>query len=333
MTGNSPLGIGIVGAGFVAESHAAAIATDPRLRLSAVFDLDTAAAAAMAARFGAARATDLTELLGRADVEAVIVCTPNDTHVTLAEQVAEAGRHLLMEKPLALSSSEARRLTKVYADRDLTLLVGHTHRHSAYAIAVKEAIESGRIGTVRSMRLAITGGWIWGGWGAWVLDPARSGGHAFHNGVHLYDLARWWLDSPVQSAWTCAQHLTAAALRIDDYLCSTLQTESGAAAVCEISRGERPRAASVFEIVVQGTRGTLLRTWSSDGIVRLSDDGSGPLTAVGDSPFGRQLVVFEQAIRASGPVAPPPEHAVEAIAVAEAVERSARTGDLVRVGG
>ena len=142
---------------------------------------------------------------------------------------------------------------------------------------------------MRSLRIAITGGWIWGGWSAWVLDPARSGGHAFHNGVHLYDLARWWLGSPIASVYALGQPLTSAALAIDDYLCSTLVAESGATAVCEISRGERPRTTSLFEIVVHGDRGTLVRSNGGEGLVAYTTGGSGPRAVPGTDPFRRQL--------------------------------------------
>ena len=176
---------------------------------------------------------------------------------------------------MALSSVDARSVADAFQAADRVLLVGHTHRHSDYARAVHDVVSSGRLGTVRSVRIAIIGGWIWGGWSAWVLDPARSGGHAFHNGVHLYDLARWWLGSPIASVYAVGQPLTSAALAIDDYLCSTLVAESGATAVCEISRGERPRTTSLFEIVVHGDRGTLVRSNGGEGLVAYTTGGSG----------------------------------------------------------
>ena len=162
---------------------------------------------------------------------------------------------------------------------------------------------------MRSVRIAIIGGWIWGGWSAWVLDPARSGGHAFHNGVHLYDLARWWLGSPIASVYAVGQPLTSAALAIDDYLCSTLVAESGATAVCEISRGERPRTTSLFEIVVHGDRGTLVRSNGGEGLVAYTTGGSGPRAVPGTDPFRRQLGVFAAAVAGTAPVDPGPEDA------------------------
>lgn len=326
-----PLGIGIVGAGFIAESHALAARAHPGLRVAGVYDRDPGAAAALAARHGARAAADLDALLTDPAVDIVVLGTPNDTHAALALQIAAAGRHLLLEKPLALSVADAVAVVAAFADRGLTLLVGHTHRHSDYARTVSAALESGVIGTPRSMRIAITAGWIWGNWGAWVLDPDRSGGHAFHNGVHLYDLACWWMGGPVERVFTMGQKITSAALGIDDALVATLEFADGVSAVCEISRGERPQTTNLFEIVAHGTTGTLVRRWNSDGTVQLADEFCGPLPAAGSSPFTRQLAVLHDAIRFGTPVFPGNDHAVHAIAVAEAVEESGRTGDVVAV--
>ena len=325
------IAIGIVGAGFIAESHAAAIDALPGCRLSTVFDVQPSAASAVAIRHGADTADSLAGLLSRPDIDAVIVGTPNDTHAEIARLVAAAGKHLLMEKPLALSAALARELAGEFDRRGLTLMAGHTHRHSDYARTIKALLDDGAVGTPRSMRIAITGGWIWGGWNSWVLDPARSGGHAFHNGVHLYDLARWWLGSPLTTAWGSGQRRTSAALAIDDYLVATFRTASGAAAVCEISRGERPRSTNVFEIVIHGTTGSIVRTWHSDGLVLFSDEAAGPQPVPGNSPFTAQLLAFLSAIRDGVPVVPSVADAIHALDAAEAVERSVRSGAVEKV--
>jgi predicted dehydrogenase len=324
--------VALVGAGFIAGAHAAAAATRPDVELVAVTDRDAAAANRFATTWGVRAEPRVEDVLAADDVDAVVVCTPNDTHADLARSAAAAGKHLLLEKPMALSAADAQSVADAYERAGLVLLVGHTHRHADYARAVHDVIASGRLGTVRAVRIAITGGWIWGGWSAWVIDPARSGGHAFHNGVHLYDLARWWLGSPIASVYAVGQPLTSAALAIDDYLCSTLVAESGATAVCEISRGERPKSTSLFEIVVHGDRGTLVRSNGGEGLVAYTTGACGPRAVGGADPFRRQLGVFAAAVAGSAPVDPGPAEAVHATAVAEAAERSARTGQSVEVG-
>lgn len=324
-----PLGIGIVGAGMIAEFHAQAAQSLPGFRVVTVQDRSPVAALTLAARYGATVAADLYSLLADDNVDVVVLGTPNDTHAELALAVAAAGKHLLLEKPLALSVADAKAVVAAFAERGLILLVGHTHRHSDYARAVAAALESGAVGTPRSMRVAITAGWLWGNWGAWVLDPARSGGHAFHNGVHLYDLAHWWMGSQVVRVFTMGQKVTSAALAIDDALVATLEFANGTTAVCEISRGERPKATNMFEIVVHGSTGTLVRKWNSDGTVILTDDLVGPISATAASPFVRQLQALHAAIVEGVPIFPGTADAVHSIAIAEAVEESSRTGEVI----
>lgn len=319
----------IVGTGFIAASHAQAIAASGGV-LTTVVDANQAAALTFATRWGAQTAT-FGDMLANPEVDAVILCTPNDTHAPMALEVAAAGKHLLLEKPMALEVADAVAVREAFAGADRRLLVGHTHRHSDVGRTVAGAIAEGRLGTVRNLRIAITGGWIWGGWHAWVLDSQRSGGHAFHNGVHLYDLARWWLGSPIERVFAQGQGLTSAALDFDDYLCATLVAESGAAAVCEISRGEHPRTTSAFEIVVHGERGSLVRRWTSDGLVTFTAAASGPRGLGTSDPFARQLAGFSAAITDGAPLDPDPALAVHATAVAAATRESARTGTTVEV--
>jgi predicted dehydrogenase len=324
-------GIGIVGAGFIAESHAQAASGHPGLRVTAVHDLSPAAAAALAARHGARVHATLGDLLADPGVDAVILGTPNDTHTRLALQIAAAGKHLLLEKPLALSVDDAVEIAAAFRESGLTLLVGHTHRHADYARTVHATLRAGAIGRVRSLRIAITAGWIWGNWGAWVLDPAHSGGHAFQNGVHLYDLAGWWMGDRVDRVAALGQKLTSAALAIDDSLVTTLHFRGGGSAVCEISRGERPKGTALFEIVAHGTLGNLVRRWDSDGAVVFSEGFAGSVPAVGLSPFERQLAVWHDAIHGVAPVTPDPNDAIHAVAVAVAAHRAAEQGDTIDV--
>lgn len=322
--------IALIGAGFIAASHAAA-ARKVGVEIAGVVDSYPAAAARFASTWGIAPIPSVEDVLADDEVDAVIVCTPNDTHSDLAHAVAAAGKSLLLEKPMALSSADARAVALAFEHSGKALLVGHTHRHADYARRIHDVANSGQIGDVRALRIAITGGWIWGGWSSWVLDPARSGGHAFHNGVHLYDLAAWWLGSPITSVYAVGQPLSSSALEIDDYLCATLVTATGASAVCEISRGERPRGTSMFELVVHGDGGTLVRSNGSEGWVGYTTGASGPRAAAGRDPFVRQMEVFAAASSGEVPCDPSPQDAVRATAIAEAVEASARTGNVVRI--
>ncbi|MGO1739882.1 MAG: Gfo/Idh/MocA family protein [Actinomycetaceae bacterium] len=329
-----PLGIGIVGVGGIALSHMAALRTMTSARLVAVCDVDAARAAEVAHAERCAGYGSAEELLADDAVDAVIVCTPNMTHESLGLQVLEAGKHLLMEKPLALTPDGARAVAAEADARGLALAVGHSHRFADQSLAVREVIDAGEIGSPRFVRVVMNGGWIWPGWQSWVLNPELSGGHSLHNGVHLVDLASWWIGEPATSVFSVGQHATSESLQIHDYLVMELGFAGGASAVCEISRGERPRNAGYLELTVVGSEGVLSRTWDAEGILAWTDAG---LTAwgvdgSGGRTFVRELEAFVAAARGEADVVPPLTAAIHAVDIAVASEASLREGRTIEIG-
>lgn len=330
----TPLGIGIVGVGGIALSHMAALRSMTSARLVAVCDVDTARAAEVAHVERCAGYGSAEDLFADPAVEAVIVCTPNMTHEQLGIQALAAGLHLLMEKPLAMTPAGARSLAAAAAEQGRALAVGHSHRFTDQSAAIRAVIDSGEIGTPRFVRIAMNGGWIWPGWQSWVLNPTLSGGHSLHNGVHLVDLASWWIGEPATSVYSVGQHATSEALEISDYLVMELGFASGASAVCEISRGERPRGASYLELTVVGTEGVISREWDAEGVMAWTDAG---LTAWGvdgaaERTFVNELEAFVAASRGTAEVVPPVSAAIHAVEIAAASEDSLRTAQTIDIG-
>lgn len=331
----APLGVGIVGVGGIALSHMAALRTMTSARLVAVCDVDTARAADTAHAQRCGWYASVAELLADEAVEAVIVCTPNITHEELGLQVLRAGRHLLMEKPLAMTGEGARAVAAEADARGLALAVGHSHRFTDQSLAIREVIDSGEIGIPRFVRVVMNGGWIWPGWQAWVLDPKLSGGHSLHNGVHLVDLASWWIGEPATSVYSVGQHSTSEALNIYDYLVIELGFRDGASAICEVSRGERPRGANYLELTVVGTEGVVSRSWEAEGVLAWTDSGLAAwgVDGAGDRTFIRELEAFASAARGTAEVVPPVAAAVHAVDMAVASEESLNSGRAIWIGG
>ena len=330
---DKPVGVGIIGVGGIALEHMKALRASSQLRLIGVTDMDIGRASEVAHLERCESYPDVAAMLAAEEVEAVIVCTPNFSHAELGRQVLEADKHLLMEKPLAMHAADAAQLAEMAAQRGLALAVGHSHRFSDQGIAISEVIESGAIGTPRFVRIVMNGGWIWPGWQAWVLNPEASGGHSLHNGVHLSDLASWWIGEPAESVFSVGQKATSAALGIYDYLVMELSFPSGATAVCEVSRGERPRGASFLEMTVVGSEGVLSREWDANGLLMWNEAGiEAPAPdGTGLRVFVRELESFAAAVRGQGQVTPPVSAAVHAVQVAEASERSLALGQTVRI--
>ena len=326
-----PVGVLLVGAGFIAGVHCAAIAADPRAELVGVVDADGGRAAAFARSQGGIRyGSDLAEALRWPGVDAAIVCTPNDTHAAVGAAVAGAGRHLLIEKPLATTVADAKDLERRFADAGRVLFAAHTHRAYDYGRAVKETVDAGTIGRPVLVRLAILGGWIWTDWSAWVADPERSGGHALHNGVHLLDLATWWLGDEPVTVRARGRKETATDLRIYDYLEMVVTYRNGATAICEMSRGHRPATLSRREVLVVGTEGQLDQDWDGESALLQTEAGTALVPAAGGDGFAAQLTAWLDAIEGVPPAMPVAD-AVRAVALGVAVEESIESGRPVGV--
>jgi predicted dehydrogenase len=334
-SGPRPVGVAVVGTGGVAALHLSALARDPGARLVGVCDVVASRArhAAGAPGQGARWTERLDDVLAWPDAEAVIVCTPNDTHADLGGRVVASGRHLLVEKPLAIDLAGADRLIEAAERAGVVLMPGQTQRFTDTGIRVREAVEAGLVGRPTYARSSLLAGWIWGGWGSWVLDPARSGGHVVHNGVHGLDLVAWWLgDEPVE---VVARGVlgTSGALRIHDHFSVQVRHRGGAVATVEVSRAGRPRSIVLRESVVAGSAGVVRQAPAGGGGTLLNEAGAVPLGFDAQAGFDREVGAWLHAIRSGGP---PPVSAHDgrvALAAALAAERSLRTGRPERVEG
>ena len=132
------LRIGIAGAGHFGRFHAMKVAASPRARLAGLFDPDSARAAAVGREAGGAPALPLPALLDACD--ALIVAAPAETHHALAAQALRAGRHVLVEKPMAATLAEADELAALAAGAGLVLQVGHLLRYSAEHKAIASRV-------------------------------------------------------------------------------------------------------------------------------------------------------------------------------------------------
>ncbi|MFT8247139.1 Gfo/Idh/MocA family protein [Roseomonas sp. BN140053] len=150
MSATRRLGVGVLGAHAWAEhAHLPGFAAYERCRRVAICDVVPERARALAERFGFERVyADAREMLADPEVEMVDVCTPTGTHRELAGAALAAGRHVLCEKPLALSAADAFGLARLAAEKGLRTKVGFTFRYSAALKQVKRWIEDGTIGEI-----------------------------------------------------------------------------------------------------------------------------------------------------------------------------------------
>ncbi|MEP7200598.1 MAG: Gfo/Idh/MocA family oxidoreductase, partial [Chloroflexota bacterium] len=141
------LHIAVIGCGYWGPNLARNFHQLPTARLSVVCDADLSRAQALAVFYAEARAVaNVADVLGDETIGAVAIATPARTHYELAKRALEHGKHVLVEKPLAMSSADAADLTALAAQRGLTLMVGHTFEYNPAVWKIKELIGAGQIG-------------------------------------------------------------------------------------------------------------------------------------------------------------------------------------------
>src|SRR5689334_15853808 len=140
------LGFAIIGAGMVARYHATAIERTAGARLVAICRADQARAEETAAQFGVPCLADYTELLARDDVDAVCICTPSGMHAEQAIAAARAGKHVLVEKPIALTLADADAMIAACAQAGVRLGVALQRRTDPAFQRVYAAVGAGQLG-------------------------------------------------------------------------------------------------------------------------------------------------------------------------------------------
>jgi predicted dehydrogenase len=142
-----PLGVGVIGCGYWGPNLVRNFAEVPSARVVAVSDLQPARLGPISARYPAVRTTtDHRDLLSDPAVEAIAIATPVSTHYELARQALEAGKHVLVEKPMAASCDEAERLIELAERRGLVLMVDHTFVYTGSVQKIKELVDAGELG-------------------------------------------------------------------------------------------------------------------------------------------------------------------------------------------
>lgn len=196
----NPLHIGVIGAGSISSMHLTAYQANEDAVVHAVCDLREERAREAARRFGATHTfTDYRELLADPAIDAVSVCTWNDTHAEIAMAAIRAGKHVLVEKPMCRTVAEAEALRAVVRASDRVLQVGFVRRYDPNVQLLRRFTEGGELGDIyyakaSSLRRL-------GNPGGWFADEARSGGGPLLDiGVHAIDLCWYMMGKPPVAA-------------------------------------------------------------------------------------------------------------------------------------
>jgi phthalate 4,5-cis-dihydrodiol dehydrogenase len=221
--------IGLIGAGFIGEGHAEAIAGVEGLELVASSRTDPRALAAFTSRFGGAGYLNYRQVLERADIDAVCIALPHHLHLEAVEHAAQAGKAILLEKPMALTLAQCDRILEAAARAGVKLMLAHTMRFIPACQSAKALIAKGEVGDIVAGRCAMVKMWEGPNRRPWHRDRALGGGMWLTNGIHLVDRMLWLLDRPVRSVRAVLGTRTHEQ-QADDVATAFLTFEGGAAA-------------------------------------------------------------------------------------------------------
>ena len=244
------LNFAVLGAGRIGQVHAAAIASVPGATLAAVADPFPEAANSLASKYGCDVRT-IEEIEASDDVDAVVICTPTDTHADLIERFCRVSKAVFCEKPIDLDLARVQQCLEVVKQTNGTLMVGFNRRFDPDFNALKTAIDAGQIGKVEMLTIT-------------SRDPGpppaeyiqRSGGIFRDMTIHDFDVARWMLGEEVETVQAAASVLVDPQIgELGDFDSANviLRTASGRQAVITNSR----RAAYGYDqrIEVHGSDG------------------------------------------------------------------------------
>jgi predicted dehydrogenase len=270
------IGIGLIGAGWIGTEHARNVAADPRADLIAIADANLANANKIREAYASkARVTgDYRELLGRKDIDAVYVCTPNGMHAGISIAAAQAGKHVMCEKPMAITLADCEQVRDAVKAAGVKYLIGYHRRFNPLYQHVKGLLEQGVLGRpvfVESDYIHHIPGdlaiWDW-------LGKEDIAGSLFHAGAgHNVDLLRYLCGEIVEVS--CFKDIAlprVVQIETEDLAIALLKFANGAIGkVLLLVGGVTP---FTFHFALYGTRGTVRnnRIWL-DTIPRFDQPG------------------------------------------------------------
>jgi predicted dehydrogenase len=345
------IGIGIVGCGMIANFHAKAIADAAGAHLVGVADMRPERAAEFAEKHGIQAFDSLDAMVASSDIDAVSICSPSGAHMEPAVTAAKAGKHVLVEKPLEITTERCDEIIKACDDAGVRLAVTFQSRFHESSRLIKNAVDQGRFGKItmgdayvkwfRSQEYYDSGAWR----GTWNMD---GGGALMNQAIHSVDLLVW-LMGPVEQVSAMTATMTHERIEVEDVAVATLKFKSGALGVIEATTTAFP--GSLKRIEVSGSHGTAVLEeediiqWTFAEETKEDDDirkrmagktesGGGAADPSAISHHGHTML-FEELVNAINENRPTTINGHEgrrSVEVIRAVYESAKTGKTITLG-
>ncbi len=338
---------GVIGAGGIADRRTIpGMLLADNAELVAVMDVSMELAERLRAKHGAKRAyCDCRELLADPEIDAVYIATPVACHREQALAAIEAGKHILIEKPVCLTADEGEEIIKKCREKGLLIAAGFLMRFSSSHRAMRDMIAAGRLGQIVSVRAQFSC-WYPKMEGAWRQSKALGGGGALMDmGIHCIDLVGFITGSEIKrvSAF-CANNVFD--YETEDQAAAIMELENGAFAIVD-TNFNIPDASQRARLEIYGTKGSIL----AEGTIAQDDAGRVELLiseekgydaqqtrSIGGAElletekvnmYTQEIASFGRSLLTGAPLEVPAEEAIKVQRVIEAAYRSSEEGRAV----
>jgi predicted dehydrogenase len=336
------IGFGLIGCGLWGSIHARTYQASPLVRGIAVCDQDKGRAGNFAEKYGfSSYTTDLEKLLSNPEIQAVSVATPDHTHTPIVLKALEAGKHVLVEKPLAMTVEECEKILQARDKNGVMLMVDFHNRWNIPFLHVRNMINSGELGDLMMINIKLNDTIYVP---TKMLEWAERSSPVHFLGSHVVDLVRWLSGSEIKRVYSVSRSvvLKNRGLKTPDFFQSILELSGNATAYIENCWIVSENAPNVFDFEGEfiGAEGSTFVNVSHHRMVeKYTREGSGYPDVLGvvdinGKPAGFCTASIEHFIdcvaHGREPVVPG-EDGLEATRVVQAMEQSARSGQPVEL--
>lgn len=334
----NPLRVGVIGAGIVGSAHAAVYAGIADAELIAVADIDESRAKVLASKHGAKPYADYLRMLKDENVDAVSVCTPDFAHRDPTVAALEAGKHVIVEKPLSTSVDDAEDILNASHKAGVKLMVNFSNRWNPPFLRAKEALDGSELGDLLYLYVRLNDT---------IFVPTKMLSWAGKSTVsfflmsHTADLARWYAKSEAKRVFATSRKRVLARMGIDtpDFYAATLEFENGVVANLESLWVLPTSHPSVYDFKMEmvGSKGSVfvdttercVDVYEEDQHLRPDTLGLVDLYGVQAGFVKESIAAFVDSVLSDKPVPVTGEDGLSVVRILEALDKSCAQGQPV----
>jgi len=317
----------VLGHGFMGGVHAGIYHAMESTQLAAVVDLREEKREEARARYGCAVFERIDSVLEDDSIDIVDICLPTPLHAEFMIQCAEAGKHVLVEKPISYTLDQADAMISAAEEHGIKFMVAHVIRFWPEYIVTRELIASGELGAplaANASRFVPAPDWAWDDW---LLDPALSGGAVIDNHIHDIDFLNWILGEPQN---VLARGLLSSTGAVD-HIYSSLAYSEGRMAVAESGFFVPAGMGLVMTLRVNCEKGMIQLSNITDPtltVYRPDEEPEHPALPEKDGYEAEIAYFVDCVVNDRQPDVVTPLEARRSLEVCWAAERSVRTGEI-----